>query len=388
MALKWMRRSSAAGILLGGILGGIYLVAVVVDPARGGAGASRGVGQVATTGIAYTLDAPLELSPMEIVKIQSATLVERLRVSGELQPIHQATLRAKAGGRIVQITVREGQVVKAGDVLVRFESEDLRSTLKQREADRDGATAQMRFAIQSLDRIEQLALKRIASQEQLDRARSEVAAVKARRDGLSAQMEMAHTALRDAEVNAPFDGVVSKLAVNQGSRVGADAELLTVVDPDVLEARVLVSTRDAPRVAAGQPVELRIDGLEERAVAGSVARIGPVADSGTRFVPVFVVVSNDGGSLRGGMFATGVIQVRQSKDAVVVPVTSLRRDATGDYVLKLEKGRLVRQPVAIISKWGGGESVEVSGVARGDEIISVPLTELRPNVAVTISKAG
>jgi membrane fusion protein, multidrug efflux system len=385
MALKWTMRLTKAGMLLGGV----YLAVVFIDPARGTVDANERVKEVVAAVAAHQLDRPLELAPSEIADIRPMSMAERLRVSGDLEPINRAVLHAKDGGKIIEVRAVAGQAVKAGDVLARFETDDLQSNLKQREGDRDVAAAEMLLAMQSLNRIEQLADKNIASQEQLDKARSEVAAATARLKSLSAQVDIARTALRDAEVLAPFDGVISNRAINHGSRVGAGAELFTIVDTRILEAKVLVSTRDVHRVAIAQRAELHIDGLDGQTVVGRVDRISPVADRGTRFIPIYIQLSNGGARLRGGSFATGTILVRQNEDAIIIPAISLRKDETGDYVLKLKKGRLVRQPVTVGSGWGGSDSLEISeGLAYGDTIVTVPLPELRPDVTVTISKAG
>ncbi len=385
MALKWTMRLTQAGLLLGGV----YVAVVLIDPARGTIDANERVKEVVQAVAAGQIDKPLELASSEIADIRPTSMAERLRVSGDLEPINRAVLHAKDGGRIVEVRAVAGQAVKAGDVLVRFETNDLRSILGQREGDRDIAMAEMLLAMQSLNRIEQLAVKNIASQEQLDKARSEVAATTARLKSLSAQADIARTGLRDAEILAPFDGVISKRAIDPGSRVAAGAELFTLVDTSVLEAKVLVSTRDVPRIAIGQRAELHIDGLDGQTVFGRVDRIGPIADHGTRFIPVYIRLSDNDARLRGGMFATGSILVRQNEDAIVIPAISLRRDETGDYVLKLKRGRLVRQPVTVGSGWGGKDSVEISrGLAYGDTIVTVPLPRLKPDVAVAIPKAG
>jgi membrane fusion protein (multidrug efflux system) len=385
MAFKWTMRLTKAGMFLGGC----YLAVVYIDPARGTVDANERVKNVVEAAAASQVHKPFELTPSEMAKIQPTLMMEQLRVSGELEPANRAVLRAKDGGKIIEIRASEGQPVKAGEVLVRFDTDDLQSILKQREGDRDVAKAQMHLAMQSLNRIEQLVDKNIAPKEQLDKARSEVAVATARLQSLSAQTDIARTALRDAEVLAPFDGIVSNRAAHQGSRVSADAELMTIVDANVLEAKVLVSTRDVPRVAVGQTVELQIEGIDGQSVIGRLARIAPVADGGTRFVPAYVQLSNLDGRLRGGMFASGSIVVRQNQDAIVIPAISVRKDEMGDYVFKLKNGHLIRQPVTVASTWNGGDTLEISeGLADGDAIVTVPLPELQPNLAVTFSKAG
>ena len=384
MAARWTKTLA----LTGTIFSGAYLVSVMINPASRKGDTNERLKRIVQAVAVRDTTQSIELSPLEIAKVKPADRIERLRVSGELRAINQATLRARNGGRILQLDFLEGQAVKAGEVLAKFETEDLRSVLQQRQADREGAMAEMLLAMQSLNRMEQLTGKNLTSQEQLDKARGEGASAKGRLDSLAAQVEIARTALRDAEVLAPFDGIVSKLSVNQGARVGSDAELLTVVDISVMEARLMVSTRDVSRVAAGQPVELAIDGFEEQVVQGEVFRISPAADDGSRFVAVYVRLANDDGRLRGGMFATGSILVRRDRDAIVVPIASLRKDDEGDYVLKLVAGVLVRQPVTVISRWREDEYAHISGLTPGDTIVTAPLPEFQPDLAVTMTKAG
>ncbi|QDG93889.1 efflux RND transporter periplasmic adaptor subunit (plasmid) [Rhizobium sp. NIBRBAC000502774] len=385
MAFKWSARIAKAGM----VLGGCTLVFMYLDPTRGTVDANERVKDIVASVSASQANRPLELAQTEVTNVESVSMAERLRVSGELQPVSRVVMRAKSGGKILDLAVREGERVRAGDVILRFETDDLRSTLLQRESDRDAAEAELTLAMQALSRAEQLAAQNITSKEQLEKAKSDVAANTSKVQSRSAQVDIARVALRDAEVTAPFDGVVASRAVEAGSRVAADAELLTIVDTSVLEAKVLVSTRDIARVAAGQAAELTIDGMEGQVIEGTVARINPVAESSTRFVPVYLRLSNRNGWFWGGMFATGTILVRENADVLVVPAISLRKDKTGDYVLKLNNGHLQRQQVTIGQAWNGGSLIEIAdGLVDGDTIVTAPLPELRPDVAVTLNRAG
>ncbi|MBN7804609.1 efflux RND transporter periplasmic adaptor subunit [Agrobacterium rosae] len=385
MAFKWTARIAKAGMLLGGCT----LVFMSLDPTRGEVDANERVKDIVASVSASQANRPLELAQTEVTNVEPVSMAERLRVSGELQPVNRVVMRAKSGGKILDLAVREGERVRAGDVILRFETNDLQSTLLQRESDRNAAEAELTLAMQALNRIEQLDAKNVTSKEQLEKARRDVAANTSKVQSLSAQVDIARVALRDADVTAPFDGVVASRVVETGSRVSADAELLTIVDTSVLEAKVLVSTRDIARVAAGQAAELTIDGMEGQVIEGRVARINPVADNGTRFVPVYLRLPNREGRLWGGMFATGSILVREKTDALVVPAISLRKDETGNYLLKLHNGHLQRQQVTIGQAWNGGSLIEIAdGLVDGDTIVTAPLSELRPNIAVTINKAG
>lgn len=381
----WTRKIATAGMLLGGCT----LVFIYLDPARGAVDANERVKNVVASVSASRTNKPLELTHTEVTKVEPVSMIERLRVSGELQPINRLVMRAQTGGKVLNLAVREGERVKAGDVILSFETDNLQLTLLQRESDRDAAEAELTLAMQALSRAEQLAAKNVTPKEQLERARSDVASNTSKVQSLSAQVDIARVALRDAQVLAPFDGVVASLAIETGSRVGADAELLTLVDTSALEAKVLVSTRDIPRVLVDQVAELQTDSLEGKTIRGLVARISPVADSGTRFVPVTLQIPNHDGKLWGGMFASGSILVRQKAETLVVPALSLRKDETGDYVLMLQDGHLLRQPVTVGQAGNGGSLIEIAdGLKDGDTIVTAPLPELWPDVAVTLNKAG
>jgi len=386
MGKKWTKWLVVSGLVAGGTYAGV----THFDLAPGMAGA--GARQEAAETIPAPDDRsarPLELSPVEITRVEPTAMAERLRVSGELRPVHQVALKAKVGGTVTEVNARPGQSVKAGDVLVRFETEDLQSALVQRNANLDAAQAQLEFARQTLEKTEPLFRRGYATRTALEKAQSDVAAAEANVQALAAETNTARTALRNAEILAPFDGIVASRSVEPGAPAAANADLLTIVDTSVLEAEVLVSTRDIARLSVGQTAELQIDGLEGRTVTGTVDRINPVANEGSRFVPVYLRLENTDGRLWSGMFATGSVLVREAKDALVLPATSLREDTDGEFVLKLEDNRLVRQPVTVSSRWNAGNTVEISdGVMPGDTIVTAPLPELKPETMAVVSQAN
>ncbi|MCZ4430351.1 efflux RND transporter periplasmic adaptor subunit [Agrobacterium sp. SOY23] len=381
----WMKRTIKAGMALAGCA----LVVTALDPARGNVDANERIKDIVATTAMSPAGIPFELTSAEIAKIGARPMSERLSISGELQPVNRVVIRAREAGKILEMNVRDGQAVRAGDVLVRFETDDLQSTLLLRQSDRDAAEAELTLAMQALTRTEQLAAKNITSAEQLDKAKSDVVVKTARIQSLSAQVDIARIALHNAEIRAPFSGTVTRRLAEAGARIGADGELLTLVDTSVLEAKVLVATRDIPRVARGQTAELEIDGLAGQIVKGTVERVSPVAEDGTRVVAVYLRLANRDGQLWGGMFAGGSILLREKNDALVVPAIALRKDETGYHVLKVQDGHLRRQTVAVGSRWNGDSLVEIgAGLAGGETILTAPLPELRPDIAVTIDKAG
>src|SRR3546814_305824 len=160
---------------------------------------------------------------------------------------------------------------------------------------------------------------------------------------------MAKKALNDPAIYAPIGGLIGDRFVNPGERVAVDAKLFTIADLDTMEVEALVPARDVPQLKPGQRVILHVEGFGPREFDARIARINPTAQSGTRSIPVFVLLRNPDLVLRGGMFGTGEAVLAEVDGAIAMPADAVRRekDETVVYVLagdKLERrkgGRFV-----------------------------------------------
>ncbi|UDF32958.1 UNVERIFIED_ORG: efflux RND transporter periplasmic adaptor subunit (plasmid) [Roseateles sp. XES5] len=338
----------------------------------------------ATTPAVATV-ADRELAPADVVTVEKQNLRDRVVVSGELRPLSRAVIKAKVSGTIADVLVRPGQSVQQGDLLARFETNDLGAELRRKEATRAVAEAQSMLAEQTLTKARALQSSSAMSVSALEKAVSEAAAARANVAALEAEVETARTALANASVRAPISGIVATRSVDMGETVANGADLLTVVDGSAFEAEVLVATRDVPLLRIDQEAELSIDGLPDRKVTAKVRRISPVANAGTRFVPVFLHLSNFDGQLWGGMFASGAITVREKAGGIAVPDTAVRRDDAGKaYVLAIADGRLQRRDVGEGARWG--RQIEIAeGLQPGDVLLKAPIAGLVAGTPVSVT---
>lgn len=317
-----------------------------------------------------------QLLTSEITEIAPQLLRQTVRVTGSLVPSKQAVVAAQAAGRVLSVAVRPGDSVKEGQVLVEIDPANLSLQLAQQRATADATRAQLVSSQQQLERTEELARQGLTSPSALEQARSATAALEANMTALSTAVSVAELALSNATVRAPMDGVVSERSVEAGQTIGTGTALFTVVNLNDMEFQASGSVTSSALVAPGQTVEVTATGLANQTFEGEVSRVNPVAATGTRTIPIYVLIDNAAGLLRGGMFATGLITVSEKADAIAVPATALREDAEGEFVLKLDNGTLVRLAVEPGEAWNRGTIVEVTGLNAGDVIVSAPLTEL------------
>jgi membrane fusion protein, multidrug efflux system len=289
----------------------------------------------------------LEFAAADVAQVEAKPLSRWLPVSGALQPVRQATVKAKVSGDVRQITVREGEGVTAGQALVHIDTADLDAKLIERIGALESARAQAGLAEKTRATNQALLKQNFISQNAFDNSESSYNVALGSVKSAEAQVQIARNALKDAVAIAPLTGIVAKRHVQPGEKVAFDTPLVTVVDLKDLELQAMVPAVDVPELALGMSVELAIDGFGERRFGGRVERINPATEPGTRAIIVYVGIPNADRSLRGGMFATGRIALAAQAPAPTLPSTAIRTDAGQTYVWAIADGKLVRRNVLV-----------------------------------------
>lgn len=333
------------------------------------------------------------VTPVEVVKhvrlaetmvIEPVDLRETVKVTGILVPASQAEVAAQVSGRVLEVLVRPGDTVERGDTLVELDREALVITLNQQRSLAEATRAELISAEQQLRRTEEMAAKKIAAPVTLEQAQSTADALRANLLALDEAVKAAELSLANAALRAPISGIVASRTVEVGQSVAAGTSLLTIVNLDALEFQASGTARTSTLVRAGQKVTLDVVGIEGQSFAGTVTHVNPVATPGTRMIPIYIAVENAGHTLRGGMFASGLVTVEEKDNAIALPPGAVMHDTDGSYALWLEAGTVMRRSVVPGERWNGGRSVEVSGLSVGDVILTTPLTQLNAGDRFTL----
>ncbi len=289
----------------------------------------------------------LEFATGDLTSVEARALSRWLPVSGTMRPLRQATVKAKVSGDVRQITVREGDAVQAGQMLVRVDTSDLDARLIERQGLLESARAQLALAEKTLATNQKLLKQNFISQNAFDGSESSVNVTRGSVKSAEAQVRLAQNALKDAVAYAPLSGVVAKRHVQAGEKVAFDTPLVTVVDLKDMELQALVPAIDIPELKTGMSVDLSVDGFGERRFTGRIERISPSTEPGTRAIHVFVALSNPGNELRGGMFATGRIALAADAPVPTLPAIAVRTEAGRSFIWTIQDGKLVKRMVVM-----------------------------------------
>ena len=368
----------------------LVAIAVVVVLAGGAFAWKNGKGSGNAAAVATATkpgERPIELIAAELHTIKPRGLVDVVRFTGTTQPVDQTIVKARVAGRLAEVLVREGDRVAKGQLLARFETNELQSRVNERQSALDAARADARWTARDLGDKETLAKRNIVSQSALDAARSTAENKASMVSVAEAQLEIAQRNLGDAQVKAPFDGVVGERIANQGESLPIDGKILALLDTSHVEVAAQMPAADVVRLKVDQPATVTLEGFGDREFQGRITRISPTAQPGSRSIPVYVEITDRHDALRGGLFAMGSVVVAEKGHALAVPAGAMRKDEQGDYVLAVENGVLVRKPVGAVRTWSRGELVEVKGLESGLTIVSAPLPGLKAGQAVKVLEA-
>lgn len=292
--------------------------------------------------------------PVVEVRVQP---VERQRrwateeVVGTVRPRLRAVLEAKVSGRIEEMHVVPGQLVRAGQLLVRLEDREIRARLDQARALHEQAERDFR-------RRETLWREQTISRAEYDAAEAQL------RVALAALQE-AETQLAHTRIVAPFDGRITAKHADVGDLAVPGRPLLEIEDPRALRLEADVPEALLDRVHLGQRLEVRIPAAQ-LTLEGTVSEITPVADPRTRTFPVKVDLPSQPG-LRSGLFGRLVVPVAEV-EAIRVPARAVltRGQMELAYVVRGDRAelRLVKT-----GKRLGDEVEVVSGLAPGEVLV-------------------
>ena len=243
------------------------------------------------------------------------------------------TITAPDHGRIAELPKAEGDRVKPGDLLVRFDIPSLHADVAARRGEVATAEAHEKNAQASVTRLTTLVDHGVAAQKELEDAQRDLAEARAAVAQAQAALQNAMTLESRTVVRATFPGVVAKRTHNPGDMVDASASdaILRVIDPSKLQVVASVAIADLPRVQVGRPVRIIVPGADEPEPGKVLTR--PAAVDATGVAADVRISFNAGTRLAAGTPVRVEIVAEQRQNALVVPVEAVRHEDEDAFVM-------------------------------------------------------
>ena len=360
------------------------------DSVSSGASASTATLPQDAASAAGGLNTLVELTSSDSAPARMRELTQGLAISGSLRAANSALVKARVAGELQGLSLREGDAVKAGQVVARVEPSDYQARLRQAKEQADAARAQIEIAQRQWDNNKALVDQGFISRTALETSQSNLTSAQANHKATLAAVDVAAKAMDDTLLRAPISGTVAQRLAQPGERVAVDGRVLEIVDLSRMELEATVAASDSVRLQVGQIAALRIEGMGQP-LSAKLVRINPTAQSGSRQVLAYFAIDKTQG-LRQGLFAQGSLGV--AKSAVLsVPLGAVRSDKPQPYVQVVENGKIAHRTVRLglrgeASGTDTGETmVEVEGVQEGTPVLGGHVGALREGVQVKFTTA-
>jgi RND family efflux transporter MFP subunit len=339
---------------------------------------------------------------------QSFTL---LNASGYVVAQRKAAVASKITGRLVSISVEEGNTIRKGDIIAQLENDDATATREQAaatlrvsRADLEQAKAELADASSNYQRNKELLAKGFISRLEYDaaearykKAEAAVSAAESSVKANAAALKGADIAVEYSYIRAPFDAVVltkdadvGDIITPLGAAADAKAAVVSIADMKSLQVEVDVSESNIGQVAVKQPCEIQLDALPASRFRGEVHMIVPTADRTKATILVKVRFIDEDPGILPEMSAKVAFLERQLTGEELLPRTAVSPDSLvmkngRTSVFVISGDRLVETSVTTGEKIG--EMVEIrSGVKAGDRIVRKPSAGMKTGTRVSIAE--
>jgi len=297
---------------------------------------------------------------VEVARVEGKTLVDDTQAVGSLRSRQGVVLRPEISGRITQLNFRDGDRVKAGQLLVQLDDRLPMAQVQQ-------ALAELSIAEANHKRNQDLVAQNFISRRTVDESAAALQVAEAK-------LALARATAARLKILAPFDGLAGIRLVNVGDYLKDGADIVNIEDIEAIYVDYRLPERFQSKVRRGQLATVELDALPGRKFKAVLQAIDPLIDANGRSVGVRACIDNRRMQLRPGMFARVNTVFGQRDDARVILEAAIVPQAGKQFVIKLQPGPdaqgFVTQRVEVkVGQRMPGKVEIVDGLGLGDTVV-------------------
>ncbi len=329
-------------------------------------------------------------APVTVVEVQSAPLTSKIKLTGTISARRHSVLSAELDGLVNELLVDTGDLVAAGDPLLRLRPQPTQLQLAFEQAGKRRADADVKLGQLKEKRLTTLLKTQAAAQGNYDLAEAELHRAMADQAASRASVARVNDELQRHQVRAPFSGVISQKHTELGTWVTPGDPLLTLDELAILRISAPLPQAYFNQVDKGSEVALQFPALPGQTIAASVTRKVAVANPESRTLPLLIDIPNPDNQLTPGMSVAITVHLSNKLDKVLqVPVDALVRQANGSTLLwkvvaEGEQLRVAPAPVKTGHRQYGLIEIIEGPISAGDRVVEQGNERMRPGLPIRI----
>jgi membrane fusion protein, multidrug efflux system len=305
--------------------------------------------------------------PVNVITLKKETLNNQLSVTGTILPNESVSLRSEISGLVTKINFKEGQYVTKGTPLVYLNDEELQAQYQRLQY------TQKLFETQE-NRQKQLLEREAISQEEYDIALNQF-------NTALSDIKLVEAQLTKTVIRAPFNGVLGLRFISEGSVIGTQDVITSVVNIDPIKIEFSIPERYASQVSVGSPIYFSNEASSQE-VEGTVYAFEPQIDLATRTLKLRAQSPNKGGKFLPGMFVKIRFILDIQENALMVPAESVIPELTGYKVFVVGQDGNAEQRIVEIGTRTDTHVQVLSGLNEGEQVLTSGVMQVRPGMPI------
>jgi RND family efflux transporter MFP subunit len=309
--------------------------------------------------------------PVSVKEISPEIFRHFIEITGKVEAEENAFISPEMNGQIEKIHVREGEVVRSGQLLVSLNTTLIESSIGE-------VKTGLELATKLYDKQKELWDQQIGSELQYLEAKNAMEQAQARLASLEAQLDM-------ARIKAPFDGIVETIMKEEGELAIPGVQLIQLISLGDLKIYGNISERYLTSIRKGDRVEVRFPDAGNMTIEAPVYRIGNIIDNSSRTFMIEVKIHNHKESLKPNMYSIIRINDFSSSEAFTVPSIAIKQDIKGSYVYvaDIQQQKAVKRYIEPRLSYEDKTLVE-KGLAQGDQVIVKGFSQVSDGVDIEL----
>jgi len=298
-------------------------------------------------------------------------LVDKINLPAQIDPYEEVWVKAEVPGQVIEVLVKEGQMVKKGQVLMKLDDRDYRTRLARIEAN-------YKLAKLNHERTKTLVKKKIAAPTKLDE-------IEAQLKDLTAQRNEATVALSRTSITTPLSSFLNEISAKMGDYIGVGDPVAQILEIDTVKVIVGVPESDVAAIFDLNEADIIIEALGKRRVKGNKIFLSRKPRTLSRLFDLELSVPNPDGRILPGMFARVELVKHVYEDAVALPLYAIITQEDERFVFIEKEGRVEKRRVTLGTLIGWQAHI-TSGLKAGERVVVVGHRLLDDGQAVEVIK--
>lgn len=335
-----------------------------------------------------------ELTQVRVLKTKIQNFTDNYTVMGTIKGAVENELRFEIDGVLASFNYKEGAKIEKGSIICSLNPKDSITKLDYARSKYSSEKSTYYSAVQRLKVYEELYKMKAIAESKIEEARYETQSAESRMKAANSELELAQSNLSKANLLAPSAGLLAEILIKPGEYITPQDVVAKFISGGQTNFEVDVPEKDVVKLKIGQKVKINCDSYPGKDFFGTVAEIAPTVKERTRTTTVKIIVPNEDGQLRSGMFGRGSIFLVELQNVILVPTDSVVTLGESTYLIPVVKpdarligeGTVEMRHVKTGAKTSTQQTIVEEGLSKDEFIVAETQGQLTDGLRVKFAE--